>query len=181
MITRSSNATLETNGWEKVACVLSHFSCVWLIGGDSGKESSCQCRRPKKWEFDPWIGKIPRRRVWQPTPVFFPGESHGQSSLVSYGPWSAKRKHEGDFYWSWVNPGIDWSEFRVICVFLVRGRFTRVQACVANWCQHLLRAGSATVSDAVISGEIVLLNVENDCGKYHAWNIQSRKTVSLLF
>ena len=32
--------------------------------------------------FDPWIGKIPCRRKWQPTPVFLPGESHGQRSLV---------------------------------------------------------------------------------------------------
>ena len=41
-------------------------------------------------EFDPWVGKIPRRRKWQPTPVFLPGESQGQRSLVSYGPWGHK-------------------------------------------------------------------------------------------
>ena len=35
------------------------------------------CRRP---EFSPWVGKILRRRKWQPTPVFFPGKSHGQGS-----------------------------------------------------------------------------------------------------
>ena len=29
--------------------------------------------------FDPWVGKIPWRRAWQPTPVFLPGESHGQT------------------------------------------------------------------------------------------------------
>ena len=34
----------------------------------------------------PWVGKIPWRRAWQPTPVFLPGESHGQRSLVGYGP-----------------------------------------------------------------------------------------------
>ena len=28
--------------------------------------------------FDPWVGKIPYRRAWQPTPVFLPGESHGK-------------------------------------------------------------------------------------------------------
>ena len=33
--------------------------------------------------FDPWGGKIPWRRVWQPTPVFLPGESHGQRSLAA--------------------------------------------------------------------------------------------------
>ena len=40
--------------------------------------------------FDPWVGKIPWRRVWQPTPVFLPGESHGQSSLAGYSPWGRK-------------------------------------------------------------------------------------------
>ena len=54
-------------------------------GGASGKESACQCRR---LGFDPWFRKIPWRRAWQPTPVFLPGESHGQRSLVGYNPWS---------------------------------------------------------------------------------------------
>ena len=35
------------------------------------------------WE-DPW------RRKWQPTPVFLPGESHGQRSLAGYSPWGRK-------------------------------------------------------------------------------------------
>ena len=35
-----------------------------------------------------WVsGKVPWRRKWQPTPVFLPGESHGQRSLVGYSPW----------------------------------------------------------------------------------------------
>ena len=45
----------------------------WL----SGQESSRQGRRG--W-FDPWVGKIPWRRKWQPTPVFLPGKSHGQEN-----------------------------------------------------------------------------------------------------
>ena len=40
--------------------------------------------------FDPWVGNIPWRRKWQPTPVFFPGKPHGQRSLESYSPWSRK-------------------------------------------------------------------------------------------
>ena len=35
-------------------------------------------------------GKIPWRRKWQPTPVFLPGESHGQTSLAGYSPWGHK-------------------------------------------------------------------------------------------
>ena len=37
--------------------------------------------------FDPWIGKIPWRRKWQPTPAWLPGEFLGQRSLVGYSPW----------------------------------------------------------------------------------------------
>ena len=40
--------------------------------------------------FNPWAGKIPWRRAWQPTPVFLPGESHGQRSLAGYGPRDSK-------------------------------------------------------------------------------------------
>ena len=45
-------------------------------GGASGKEPACQCQRPKRPGFDPSVGKIPWRRVWQPIPVFLPRESH---------------------------------------------------------------------------------------------------------
>ena len=60
-------------------------------GGASGKEPTCQCRRPKRCKFDSWVGEIPCRRVWQPTPVFLSGESHGQRSLVGYSPWRHKK------------------------------------------------------------------------------------------
>ena len=56
----------------------------------SGKEPSYQCRRHKRHGFDPWVRKIPWRRTWQLTPVFLPGESHGQRSLVGYSPWDHK-------------------------------------------------------------------------------------------
>ena len=54
--------------------------------GTSGKEPACQCGRCNRRGFDPWVGKIPCRRAWQPTPVFLPGESHGQRSLTGYSP-----------------------------------------------------------------------------------------------
>ena len=53
----------------------------------SDKEFACQCRR---CIFDPWVGKIPWRRAWQPTPVLLPGESHRQRSLAGYSPWGRK-------------------------------------------------------------------------------------------
>ena len=58
--------------------------------GTSGKEPDSLCRRYKRHRFCPWLGKIPWRRAWKPTPVFMPGESHGQMSLVGYSPQGRK-------------------------------------------------------------------------------------------
>ena len=55
----------------------------WL----SGKSICLQCR---SCHFDPCVGKIPWRRKWQPTPVFFLEKSHGQRSLAGYRPWGCK-------------------------------------------------------------------------------------------
>ena len=41
-----------------------------------------------------WVGMIPWRRKWQPTPVFLPGKSHGQIRLVGYSPWVARVRHD---------------------------------------------------------------------------------------
>ena len=54
----------------------------WL----SGKESICQCRRHG---FDLWVGKIPWRREWQPTPVFLSWRIP-QRRLAGYNPWGYK-------------------------------------------------------------------------------------------
>ena len=43
-----------------------------------------------RYRFDPWVGKIPWRRKWQPTPVFLPGKSQGQRSLMGHSPWGFK-------------------------------------------------------------------------------------------
>ena len=59
-------------------------------GSTIGEEPICQCRRHKRLGFDPWVGKFPWRRAWQPTLVFLPGESHGQRSLAGYSPWGHK-------------------------------------------------------------------------------------------
>ena len=52
-----------------------------------GKESACNAGGSR---FDPWVRKVPWRREWQPTPVFLPGESHAQRSLMGYNPWGCK-------------------------------------------------------------------------------------------
>jgi len=43
-----------------------------------------------KDRFNPWVGKIPWRRAWQPTPVFLPGESHDRGACWAYSPQSHK-------------------------------------------------------------------------------------------
>ena len=102
--------------WTQVSCIAGKLFTVWAtreslrswtgpenswlytnsqiystaIDGTSGKDAAYQCWRQG---FRPWVGKIPWRRAWQPTPVFLPGESHGQRSLVGY---SAQGHKESD-------------------------------------------------------------------------------------
>ena len=61
------------------------FAC-----GATDKEPTYQCRNYKRHGFDPWVGKIPWKRAFQPTPVFLPGESHGQRNMTGYSPGGSK-------------------------------------------------------------------------------------------
>ena len=79
---------LKWTVWKQKGCfILNFFQAFYFVlgyslpGSSNGKES-WQGRRPR---FDPWVRKIPWRREWLPTPVFLPGECHGQRSLV--GSW----------------------------------------------------------------------------------------------
>ena len=69
-----------------------YYWCTYrgFPGGVSAEEPAWQCRRCWRHGFDPWVGKIPWSKKWQPTPVFLPGISHGQRSLVGYSPWGYK-------------------------------------------------------------------------------------------
>ena len=65
------------------------FSNGIFPGGSDGKASAYNAGRPG---FNPWIGKIPWRRKWQPTPMLLPGKSHGWRSLenpMDGGAWRA--------------------------------------------------------------------------------------------
>ena len=60
------------------------IECIFQLGLPrqlNGSKSACQWRRCRRCGFSPRVGKIPRRRKWQPTPVFLPRKSHGQRSL----------------------------------------------------------------------------------------------------
>ena len=67
---------------------LSTYYVLYIVKGlprwHTWKEPACQCSRGNRHGFDPWVGKIPWSRKWQPTPVFLSGEFHGQRSLAGY-------------------------------------------------------------------------------------------------
>ena len=63
------------------------FSTQPSSWSNSHNHTNCQCR---KQGFNPWVGKIPQSRKWQPTPVVLPGKSHGDRRLASYSPWGNK-------------------------------------------------------------------------------------------
>ena len=105
-----------------IASLFDHSVCLihhlwhWsgFPGSSIGKESACQCRRHG---FDPWLGKIPWRRKWEPTPVFLPGKSHGQKSLVGYSPWGHKRV--GHDLWT-KPPPWHWSQTCILWLHILK-------------------------------------------------------------
>ena len=82
---------LQSTGVAKSRTRLSDFTFTFNFWWLSGKESACQFWRHRRRVFDPWVGKIPWKRKWKPTPVFLPGESHGQRSLAGYNPRGLQR------------------------------------------------------------------------------------------
>ena len=81
----------KKRGLQRHSCWLQIVKVCSQLGGSSlvaQRLSVClECGRSR---FNPWVRKILWRRKWQPTPVFLPGESHGQRSLVGYSPWGGK-------------------------------------------------------------------------------------------
>ena len=89
-----------------------------IPGGASGKEHTCQCRRCKRHKFNPWVRKIPWRRVWQPTLVLLPGECHRQRSLAGYGPEDHKELDPTLETWHARNHNQDWQPMcHCVCLF----------------------------------------------------------------
>ena len=67
-------------------------------------------------KFDPWVGKIPRRRTQQLTPVFSPGESHGQRGLAGYSSWGCKESDKADA----TQQAHAWLIYNIVLVFAVQ-------------------------------------------------------------
>ena len=88
----------ETTGFTEPRLLLLAANWPWLPRGNrvntaqqaplvaQWKESTCQCRRPKRHWFDPWLLRIPGREKCKPPLLFLPGKSHGQRSLEGCSP-----------------------------------------------------------------------------------------------
>ena len=97
----------DDRGWDSWMASLTRWTWVWVnseswwwtgrpgvlqfmgsqkVGHDWATDLIWSDLTKRPW-FDPWVGKIPWRREWQPTPVFLPGEFHGWRSLAGYSPW----------------------------------------------------------------------------------------------
>ena len=88
---------LLTSAWSRL--LYTRYVLKWwpfIVVGKQKQNSWClvlvyQCRGHRRHGFDPWVGKIPWRKKWPPTPVFLPRESHGQRSLEGCSPQGCKR------------------------------------------------------------------------------------------
>ena len=81
-------------------------------GGSDGKASACSTG---DLGLDPWVGKIPWRRKWQPTPVLLSGKFHGLRSLVGYSQWDHKKSD--------TTEQLQFNFVFVLCLYLCSTRF----------------------------------------------------------
>ena len=88
LISHTILENMNSLSWVYINCgLIVHCSPTWRKENVIWSGLSLQWRRPG---INPWVGKIPWRTKWLPTPVFVPGEFHGQRSLAGYSPWGRK-------------------------------------------------------------------------------------------
>ena len=106
--------TLEKNWCLVLSSRESDWSGVWLERTSQAalvvKDLPADADGHNRCCFDPWVGKIPWRRAWQPTPVFLPGEFYGQRSLLGYSPWGCKELDVTEWlhFWPQVSSSTFW-------------------------------------------------------------------------
>ena len=76
---------MKEGRFKKCVCV-----CVCTLARARFKIAPRRVSGGRRLGFHPWVGKIPWRRAWQPTPVFLPGKYRGQWTLAGYSPWGPK-------------------------------------------------------------------------------------------
>ena len=85
------------------------------------------CRRTG---FNPWVGKIPWRREWQPTPLFLPEQFHGQRSLADPSPWGCKESDTIEQLTLTLSLPSRKARYSEICML---SHFNHVRLCVTLW------------------------------------------------
>ena len=127
-------------------------------GGTSGKEKkpTCQCRRHKRYRFDPWVGNILQRRKSQPIQVFLPEKSHGQMSFQEVSKWVKK---------------IPWrKKWQCIPVSLSRKSLRqRTLAGCRTWCHKSVRYDLVTKQNIIkyAKRRTPKENVQSHCNMYN--------------
>ena len=88
-ITSSIKSMNRKKDWKKISQNFNsnNLSILPFPGGSNNKQFSCNSG---DLSSVPGLEDLPWTREWQPTPIFLPGESHGQRSLVDYSPWGLK-------------------------------------------------------------------------------------------
>ena len=103
------------------------WSCLTRLLGFPG--GSAVKNLPANAGFGPWVRKILWKGKWQSTPVFSPGKSHGQRSLVGYRPWGRTQFSD----WTTITRLLVLSSFFKKTGFLVQSCFSRVWLFATLW------------------------------------------------
>ena len=109
--------------WSRIHCFLLSSLRRSSPGSLGGKESTCNVGDPG---LIPGLGKIPWRRKGQPSPVFLPGKSHGQRSMVGYSPWRLQRA------------GHDWVTFAFFSYLLYQVSSVQAFVLALSYSLHIL-------------------------------------------
>ena len=113
-----------------------------------------QCGRPG---FDSESRKIPCRRSWQPNPVFLPGESHRQRSLVGYSPWG----HKESVITKWLTHTHTHTHHNIYCTFCIAWWVSGMHtSCYRSTCVSVLPSAWKIFLPFSITWLLLFLQVE---------------------
>ena len=128
-------------------------------------------------EFSPCVGKIPWGRKWQPTPVFLPGESHGQKSLAGNSPWGCKElgttgRHL--LHCTYITPHLPIAPWKVWLLALILSSFFMSSAYTTDDPSNTLASHSFTSSFPTS------YRFPPHCSQISSWTLSSLVTAPIL-